>query len=255
MVPPTPPSNGYSSNPGMRQQKGGAGGGAQSAFGGQSSGFQPTFGGQSPWQQQPVSYFGMPGATQNNPTARPAQRGTGRYNDMAYGGAFGNNHYGNFFDNTAQQPGSYAQQQPEQQPEQQPQWTNPYSPYGGSFGVGLEQPNIPAVQAARRSAGVNPLSVFPGAWGGSPGMSEWQQTQRMNNNRSSGAGAAAQGQYRIDPGQGMIQRGGNPQYSARHQRMMNYSNANRLPSPSQGMQGGRPQFDARDHFGRQTGWF
>ena len=124
--------------------------------GGQRSSFQPTFGGQNPWQTQPVNHFGMPGASQSNPTARPAQRGTGRYNDMAYGGAFGNNHYGNYFDRTAQQPGSYPEQ-PAQQPEQQPQWTNPYSPYGGSFGVGLDQPNIAAAQQTRQSQGLNPI--------------------------------------------------------------------------------------------------
>ena len=89
---------------GRRQMKGGAQQPGASATSPAMPAMQPTYRGQNPWQTQPVSYMGIPGATQNNPTARPMQRGMGRYNDMAYQGAFGQNHYGNFFDNNAQQP-------------------------------------------------------------------------------------------------------------------------------------------------------
>ena len=68
-------------------------------------------------------------------------------------------------------------------------------------------------------------------------MSDWQQAQRMNM-----AGAAAP------------QAAATPQAATGATLGWQNNSANRL-SPSQGMQGGRPQFTQRDHFGRQTGWF
>ena len=92
------------------------------------------FGGVSPWQTQPMSYVGMPGATSHNPTARPSMRGTGRFNQMAHDNAFGNNHYGGFFNRSAPQPVKNVE--PTAQPDHIGAAEQPDSPWGS-------QPNSP----------------------------------------------------------------------------------------------------------------
>ena len=65
---------------------------------------QAQFQGANPFQQSSFSHTGIPGATLDNPTARPGMRGTGKFNQMARGGAFGSDHYGNYFNQGASQP-------------------------------------------------------------------------------------------------------------------------------------------------------